>query len=94
MLQGFDDINWRLRNLFRYQWEVGANEKFVLWNEFFWFLNQTQWSTPYAFDRNRFFVGVSHSFHPIRFEWGYLNQSIKTNTETVVEHLVVLYLFY
>ncbi len=93
-LSGNTDMNLRYRALFRYDHPLQEHLKFVAWNESFLFLNNPGWVATHVFDRNRLFLGLRHQREKLNWEWGYLNQNIKTATKNIYEHVAVLYLFY
>jgi Protein of unknown function (DUF2490) len=76
-----DDTGLRLRQFLRADKNLGACSKrtFVVWDEFFVGLNDTDFGQRSGFDQNRFFVGFgfkNHHSSPWIAEVGYMNQAI------------------
>ncbi|MCP4175373.1 MAG: DUF2490 domain-containing protein [Fuerstiella sp.] len=76
-----EDAGSRFRQLFSWREPISCDEKytFVLWDEIFVHLNDTDWGANAGFDQNRLFVGCGlkrRSDSRWRTEIGYLNQHI------------------
>ncbi|MCH7689032.1 MAG: DUF2490 domain-containing protein, partial [Planctomycetes bacterium] len=76
-----EDTGLRFRQLVSWRQPFAYAEKysFVLWDEIFVHLNDTDWGANAGFDQNRFFVGIGlkRNFDSRwRTEIGYLNQHI------------------
>lgn len=94
-LEDNDDKAIRLRHLLRLESTINEREKAVLWNEIFLNLNETQWTAPQTFDRNRLFIGLNNKTQAgVKIEYGYLNQYIPRSAKNTMEHLAVLYIFF
>lgn len=81
LLESSDDVGLRLRQFVRGQKELGACSKytFVVWDELFIALNDTDWGQRGGFDQNRIFVGFGMKRHHDsrwRVEVGYMNQTV------------------
>ena len=58
----------------------GSRTSFVVWDEMFVDLNETDWGQQGTFSQNRLFVGLGRKFkgpHKPKIEVGYLNQYIR-----------------
>lgn len=80
-IESSDDTGLRLRQFVRAQKNLSACSRrtFVVWDELFIALNDTDWGQRSGFDQNRFFVGFGFKRHhtsPWRVEIGYMNQSV------------------
>jgi hypothetical protein len=93
-LSGQSQTNFRYRIMLRYDHKVTEQLQWVFWNESFWLLNNPQWVSSTVYERNRLFLGFRHHRHQLKWEWGYLNQSVRFSAKEIFEHLAVLYLFY
>lgn len=76
-----DDVGLRWRQLARGQRVLTSCPQwsFVIWDEAFFHLNDTDWGARTGFDQNRAFIGVGFKKGPdarVRTEVGYLNQFI------------------
>ncbi len=78
-LETGDDTGWRFRQLVRAQYALPhcPRRTFVVWDEFFVHLNDTDWGARDGFNQNRLFVGFGVKRDSRRrTEIGYLNQLI------------------
>lgn len=80
-IESTDDTGLRLRQFFRGQKELGCDSRrtFVVWDEMFFALNDTDFGQRSGFDQNRLFIGFGfkqHASSTWRVEIGYLNQTI------------------
>ena len=87
-LEDNNDDSFRLRYLFRLD-----NESFIVWNEIFLNLTDDIWTGERTVERNRFFIGRSAKVFNSKIEYGYLNQFVPRKTQTISEHVAVLYFF-
>ena len=76
-----DDLGWRFRQLVRAQrpFDLFPRLSFVLWDEAFFHLNDTDWGARTGFDQNRAFGGLGFKRTPEakgRVEFGYLNDTL------------------
>jgi len=76
-----DDTGLRFRQLVSWRHPIGCSQKctFVLWDELFVHLNDTDWGANTGFDQNRSFIGFGlkrNADSPWRVEVGYLAQHI------------------
>lgn len=74
-----DDVGLRWRQLARGQRIISQCPQwsFVIWDELFFHLNDTDWGNEAGLDQNRAFIGVGFKRSPsarVRTEIGYLNQ--------------------
>lgn len=81
LIESFDDTGLRLRQFVRGQKNLGPCSKrtFVVWDELFIALNDTDWGQRSGFDQNRVFVGFGFKKHHSsrwRVEVGYMNQTV------------------
>lgn len=82
-----DDTGLRIRQFVRAQKNLGACSRrtFVVWDELFIALNDTDFGQRSGFDQNRIFVGFGFKRHhssPWRVEVGYMNQSVNQRGPT------------
>ncbi|MFK7770274.1 MAG: DUF2490 domain-containing protein [Mariniblastus sp.] len=77
-----DDTGWRFRQFFKMDrplYEESASS-FVVWDEAFLDLNETDWGQQGSFSQNRLFVGFGRKFNGgqgPKIEIGYLNQFLR-----------------
>lgn len=88
----------RLRQQLRASWPVkGQNDlSYLVWDEFFWNINDTQWAGDSGFNQNRLFAGVMWKYTPSsRLEIGYLNQYVNgtQGADNQVNHVLSSFLF-
>ena len=94
-----DDTGLRFRQLvsWRQPFACDARYSFVLWDELFIHLNDTDWGANTGFDQNRTFVGIGVKQKPDsrwRVEVGYLNQHInRRGRDDLTNHLLSVNLF-
>lgn len=92
-----DDVGWRYRQFLRFQKKLSDRHLFVVWDELFFGLNDTDWGAEAGFDQNRVFVGFgmkSHRFTKLRTEIGYLYQHVSVpRGADVNNHLISINLF-
>jgi hypothetical protein len=70
---------YRFRQQFRASWPLnGRNDlSYLVWDESFWNIKDTQWAGDGGFNQNRLFAGLMWKYTPSsRLEIGYLNQYI------------------
>jgi len=89
-----NDTGVRFRELLKFNWPFSFHPaaSFVLANEVFINLNQTDWRVPTAkrgLDQNRGFAGIGYRFTPIiLMELGYMNQFINTPTRDRMNNIL------
>jgi len=94
-----DDTGLRFRQLVSWRQPCACDDKysFVLWDEVFIHLNDTDWGANSGFDQNRCFIGfgLKHDTDSRwRVEIGYLNQHIeRPNRGNLTNHLLSVNLF-
>jgi hypothetical protein len=94
------DTGWRFRQLAAARRPLPGDSRFtfVLWDEVFFHLNDTDWGADSGFDQNRAFVGLGwkpHSDSTWRVEVGYLNQFIDRRTsDDLSNHLLSINFFF
>ncbi len=81
LIESAGDTGLRLRQFVRGQKNLGSCSKrtFVVWDELFVALNDTDWGQRSGFDQNRIFVGFGFKRHHSskwRVEVGYMNQTV------------------
>jgi hypothetical protein len=73
----------RWAHRFRQQVRLAVNFKkdapwqLIVWDEFFFHLNDTAFTTERGFDQNRAFVGLGYDTKQVRVEVGYINQYVR-----------------
>ena len=87
LIESADDTGLRLRQFVRGQKNLGSCSKrtFVVWDELFVALNDTDWGQRSGFDQNRIFVGFGlkrHHSSKWRVEIGYMNQTVNQRGPT------------
>ena len=93
------DTGVRFRELIKFNWPFSFHPaaSFVLADEVFVNLTQTDWGAPTAkqgFDQNRGFTGIGYRFTPIiLMEVGYLNQYINTTTRDRMNHILSINMY-
>ena len=98
-LETGDDTGWRFRQLVAARTPIAGAEglKFVVWDEVFIHLNDTDFGAQAGFNQNRLFVGLGYSPNPeskSRIEFGYLNQFIDSSAgDDRMNHLLSVNLF-
>lgn len=88
-LENSEAISGRFRASLRYQYR-----HFIVWEEPFINLTHETWTGERVFERNRFFIGRSFNSSLINLEVGYLNQYVPRHRRSLMEHVLVAYLFY
>ena len=78
-----DNVGLRWRQLARAQRVLShcPQWSFVLWDEVFFALNDTDWGANAGLDQNRTFIGLGYKRCPhaaVRTEIGYLNQFVNS----------------
>lgn len=90
-LEDADDMGYRLRQMVRANHPFSFNPKMgaVVWDEYFYNLNDTDWGAREAFDQNRAFVGLSYAASATsKVEAGYLNQYVNGATSDRMNHVL------
>lgn len=78
LVESSDDTGLRLRQFFRFQKDLDEKRLFVVWDEIFIGLNDTDFGQRAGFDQNRMFVGLGFK-NPTktwRAEVGYMLQTV------------------
>ena len=75
-----DDTGWRFRQFVRWARLIENTDfSFVVWDEVFLGINDTDWGQRDGFDQNRLFVGAAWQLNErFRLEGGYLNNILDT----------------
>ena len=81
-LRTFENRKPKYRGRYLFRFNQG---KLVVWDELF-----VNLSPEFEFDRNRLFIGLKSQFGTMRFEYGYLAQSISETTQ----HVATIYAFF
>ena len=97
-LETGDDVGLRWRQLLRGQRILRScpEYSFVIWDEIFFNLNDTDWGANSGLDQNRAFIGFGFKRHPssrVRTEIGYLNQFVDRQTDGMNHILSVNFFF-
>lgn len=77
-----DSTSNRVRQQLRASWPINGadNLSYLVWDEFFWNMNDTRWAGDSGFNQNRLFTGIMWKYtNKSRLEIGYLNQYINGN---------------
>jgi len=77
-----DSTSNRVRQQLRASWPINGADNFsyLVWDEFFWNMNDTRWAGDSGFNQNRLFTGIMWKYsNKSRLEIGYLNQYINGN---------------
>ena len=99
LLESSDDAGLRIRQFMRAQKRLGSSSKytFVVWDELFLALNDTDWGQRGGFDQNRIFVGFGVKANPSsrwRMEVGYMNQTVnRLGPNDLSNHVLALNIF-
>jgi hypothetical protein len=94
-----DDTGLRFRQLVSWRQPIACSAKysFVLWDELFVHLNDTDWGARTGFNQNRVFVGFGlkrNANSRWRVEMGYLNQHINLRSRgNLTNHLLSVNVF-
>ena len=88
-----DDLGWRFRQFASARAPLNERLTFVVWDEVFIHLNDTDFGTRSGFNQNRIFVGLGWKWNSdtpkSRVEVGYLNQHINsTSGQNRTNHLL------
>jgi hypothetical protein len=78
-LETGDKTAYRFRQQFRASWPLNGRTdlSYLVWDESFWNINDTQWTGDGGFNQNRLFAGLMWKYTPSsRLEIGYLNQYV------------------
>jgi len=78
IVESSDDTGLRLRQFFRFQKDLNDRSLFVVWDEIFIGLNDTDFGQRAGFDQNRMFVGfgLKNRTKTWRTEVGYMLQTV------------------
>jgi len=90
-IENADDTGHKLRQMFRVVAPSGVHSKlsWVFYDEYFVNLNHTDYGARKGFDQNRTFFGGNWAINPhAKFEFGYLNQLVKTKQADLVNHVL------
>lgn len=99
-LETGSDTGWRFRQFLSYRRPLACSERltFVVWDEAFFHLNDTDWGAAAGLDQNRIFVGMGWlcgGSNNRRIEVGYLNNYIsRRNQADLANHLLSVNLFW
>lgn len=93
-----DDVGHRIRQFVRWEKPLGDKWSFVVWDELFVTLNDTQWGQASGFDQNRFYAGPAYQLNDTwRIEVGYMNNYIHSpgasSAEAQINHNLSLTFF-
>lgn len=89
-----DDTGWRLRQFCKLSVPLDCQKRWswVVWDEIFFDLNETDWGQIGSFSQNRMFTGLGCNLKGLnrpRIEVGYLNQFIRNPIEEdPINHVV------
>ncbi len=92
-----DDTGHRIRQFFRWGKPIkSTNFAYVIWDEIFIGLNETDWGQINGFDQNRAFFGMSYKLtKKARVEFGYLHNLInREGSDDLTNHVVSSTLFW
>ena len=91
-----DDTGHRVRQFFRWSRPIGESDfSYVVWDELFIPVNDTDWGQRSGFDQNRGFAGIAWKPQSnLRFEAGYLNNYLNgVGAANRINHNVSVALF-
>lgn len=86
------DTGYKLRQMFRFTLPSGLSPQlqWVLYDEYFINLNNTDFGAQKGFDQNRAFIGGNWAFNPnAKLEIGYLNQYVNRHKNSDAENHVL-----
>lgn len=97
-LDSGDKTSYRFRQQVRASWPLNGSDdlSYLVWDEAFWNINDSQWAGASGFNQNRLFAGVMWKYTPSsRLEIGYLNQYVNgTNGATdQMNHVLSSFVF-
>lgn len=89
VVESRNDTGWRLRQQLRAEGPIAKDKvDWLVWNETFVGLNETEWGQRAAFDQTRNFVGLNVPVTKhIAIEPGYLNQYVFRSDEDQMNHV-------
>jgi hypothetical protein len=93
-LEDSDDDSLRFRYLIRLQKNLKDGLSAVVWEEPFINFTDEAWSGSRTFERNRLFIGLRIPVFQMNWEVGYMNQYIPRRSQTTMDHIATLYIFY
>ena len=91
-IEDSSDTGHKLRQMLRLTLpsQLSPNLQWVVYDEYFVNLNDTDYGAVRGFDQNRAFVGVNWAFNPnTRLEIGYLNQTVNRRQNIDLENHVL-----
>lgn len=89
--EDYSDIGHRLRQMVRATTPSSLHQQlsWVVWNELFINLNQTDWGVMRGTDQNRLFLGANWKFDELsNLEVGYINQYVNGKTIDRENHII------
>lgn len=97
-LDSGDKASYRFRQQLRASWPLNGRSdlSYLVWDEAFWNINDTQWAGDSGFNQNRLFTGVMWKYTDAsRLEIGYLNQYVNgsNGTSNQMNHVLSSFLF-
>lgn len=90
-LEQASETGYKLRQMLRVTKAIEDAPSIYLaaWDEFFVYLNDTNWGAKQGFDQNRLFLGVGAKLNPsFVLEAGYLNQYVNTKHTNAMNHVL------
>ncbi len=90
-LEQASDTGYKLRQMLRATktLEDAPSIYLAAWDEFFVYLNDTDWGAKQGFDQNRLFLGLGAKLNPtLVLEVGYLNQYVNTQQTNAMNHVL------
>jgi len=97
-LDSGDKTAYRLRQQLRASWPINGKSdlSYLVWDELFWNVNDSQWAGDSGFNQNRLFTGIMWKYTPSsRLEIGYLNQYVNgsNNASDQMNHVLSSFIF-
>lgn len=93
--EGGNETGYRVRLLARTTYTTPAGVLLVVWDEFFYQANDTDWGAVAGFDQNRAFAGIGLlAINDVRIELGYLNVFTKRKPDSNLAHNLAVNLFW
>ena len=89
--KGFHDVGYRLREMIKSSTPIKHSPAlaFVVSDELFINVDNTDWGARRGFDQNRFFVGIHWKMNKrCNLETGYLNQFVNKATHNLENHVI------
>ena len=90
-IENSDETGYKIRQMIRLTIpsQLSPKLQWVVYDEYFMNLNDTDFGARQGFDQNRAFLGVNWAFAPtFKLEVGYLNQYVNTQSNDLSNHVL------